>query len=423
MARMILIAIGSSGDVHPVLGIAEELAQRNHEVIIVTNPSFESLVRRLGFEFRPLGTSEEFDTVADDPDVWHRVRGVRLLVRWAIVHTLRPIYELLRELYIPGNTVVVAPLTAFGARVARESFGIPLVTLHLQPVVFRSVHDTPKIPPMLTGQRVPHWLKRFQFYLADRLLVDPLLNRATNAFRAELGLQPVHRFMNHWCHSPDCVLGLFPDWYAPLQVDWPQNTHLTGFPMWDESVVAHHDPRLQQFLEAGSPPLVFTPGSAMRHGKDFFEVAVAATDQLGGRAILLSRHAAHIPRNLPAGIMHFPYVPFSQLLARSAVLVHHGGIGSTAQALAAAIPQLIMAMAFDQPDNANRVQRLGVGRGLFRHEFQVPRVKKMLEHLLRSDEISTRCKQVAARFESARPREEAADWIEHLLPSSEVETS
>ena len=113
--------------------------------------------------------------------------------------------------------------------------------------------------------------------------------------------------------------------------------------------------------------------------------------------------------------MHFPYVPFSQLLPQSAVLVHHGGIGSTAQALAAGIPQLIMAMAFDQPDNANRVHRLGVGDGLFRREFQVAKVKTMLEHLLGSKEIAVRCKQLAARFEAARPREAAAERIEQLL--------
>ena len=85
MNRMILIAIGSSGDVHPILGIAEELASRNHEVIVLTNPSFESLVKQLGFGFRPLGTSAEFDAVADDPDVWHPVRGFKLLARWAML--------------------------------------------------------------------------------------------------------------------------------------------------------------------------------------------------------------------------------------------------------------------------------------------------------------------------------------------------
>ena len=423
MARMILIAIGSSGDVHPILGIAEELAHRSHEVIVLTNPCFESLVKRLGFDFRPLGTSAEFDAVADDPDVWHPVRGFRLLARWAMLHTMRPIYKLLQELYLPGKTVVAAPLTAFGARIAQEKLGIPLATLHLQPVVFRSMDDTPRLPPMLTGSHIPHWLKRFQFYLADRLLADPVVARETNAFRRALGLRPVHRLLDRWCHSPERVIGLFPDWYAPPQADWPPNTRLTGFPLWDESVVVPHDAELQTFLQAGTPPLVFTPGSAMRHGKEFFEVAATTTRQLNQRAIFLSRHTAHIPANLPAGIVHFPYVPFSQLLPQAAALVHHGGIGSTAQALAAGIPQLIMAMAYDQPDNAQRVARLGVGGGLFRHQFRAPRVAKMLGRWLGCVEMSARCQRVAEHFPAARPIQTTANLIEQMLSAPPISSS
>ena len=379
MARMILIAIGSSGDVHPILGIAEELAHRSHEVIVMTNPSFESLVKRLGFDFRPLGTSAEFDAVADDPDVWHPVRGFRLLARWAMLHTMRPIYKLLQELYLPGKTVVAAPLTAFGARIAQEKLGISLA--------------------------------------------DPVVDRETNAFRRALGLCPVHRLLDRWCHSPERVIGLFPDWYAPPQADWPPNTRLTGFPLWDESVVVPHDAELQTFLQAQEPPLVFTPGSAMRHGKEFFEVAATTTRQLNQRAIFLSRHTAHIPANLPAGIVHFPYVPFSQLLPQAAALVHHGGIGSTAQALAAGIPQLIMAMAYDQPDNAQRVARLGVGGGLFRHQFRAPRVAKMLDRWLGCVEMAARCQRVAEHFPAARPIQTTANLIEQLLSAPPISSS
>ena len=404
MARMILIAIGSAGDVHPILAIAGELARRNHEVIVVTNPSFESLVTRLGFDFRPLGTHEEFDAVADDPDVWHPVRGFKLLARWAMLHTMQPIYELLEKLYLPGSTVVAAPLTAFGARIAQEKFGIPLATLHLQPVVFRSVHATPKLPPMLTGRRVPHWLKRLQFYLADHLLADRVLATETNHFRRHLGLPPVRRLLDRWCHSPDRVIGLFPSWYAAPQIDWPPQTVLTGFPLWDESLVTPHDEKLQAFLREGSPPLVFTPGSAMRHGKKFFRVALAVSQRLEKRAIFLSRHTAHIPTGLPSGIVHFPYVPLSQLLPQAAALVHHGGIGTTAQALAAGIPQLIMAMAFDQPDNADRVAHLCVGDGLSPHEFGVQRVAPILERWLGSVEMTARCQSVAERFAGGSSR-------------------
>ena len=401
MARMILIAIGSAGDVHPILAIARELSRRNHEVIVLTNPSFEPLVSRLGFDFRPLGTREEFDEVADNPDVWHPVRGFRLLARWAMLHTMEPIYELLEELYLPQKTVVAAPLTAFGARIAREKLGIPLATLHLQPVVFRSVHATPKLPPMLTGKRVPHWLKRLQFYLADRLLADRILAEETNDFRRRLGLPPVRRLLDQWCHSPDRVIGLFPDWFATPQIDWPPETVLTGFPLWDESQLTDSDEALRDFLASGSPPLVFTPGSAMRHGETFFRVAVAATARMKKRAILLSRHATHIPSDLPTDVVHFPYVPLSQLLPHAAALVHHGGIGTTAQALAAGIPQLIMPMAFDQPDNADRVHRLGVGGGLSPAEFHPPRVAEKLDLWLGSAETTARCRAIAQHFDAS----------------------
>jgi len=420
---MILIAIGSCGDVHPILAIGGELASRKHEVIVLTNPSFASLVKRLGLHFKPLGTSEEFDTVADNPNVWHPVRGFKLLARWAMLHTMRPIYELLQELYLPGQTVVSAPLTAFGARLAQEKIGLPLATLHLQPVVFRSLCETPALPPMLTGPLVPHWLKRFQFYLADHLLADRVLRRETNRFRNELGLPPVRRLLDRWCHSPERVIGLFPDWYATPQEDWPPNTQLTGFPLWDESRLAPHDANLEAFLQSGSPPLVFTPGSAMRHGNHFFEVAVRVARQLRKRAILLSRHTTHIPANLPAGIVHFPYVPFSQLLPQAAALVHHGGIGSTAQALAAGIPQLIMAMAFDQPDNAQRIARLGVGGGLSRRQFRCHRVSRLLGPWLDSGEMAARCRAVSQRFHAAQPIEETANLIEQMLPAPPISGS
>ena len=112
---------------------------------------------------------------------------------------------------------------------------------------------------------------------------------------------------------------------------------------------------------AGEPPIVFTPGSAMYHGQDFFRASVEACKQLNRRGILLTRHAEQIPADLPATIRHFSYAPFSLLLPRAAALVHHGGIGTSAQAMAAGCRQLITPFAHDQFDNADRLRRLGEG--------------------------------------------------------------
>src|SRR5207253_413252 len=136
------------------------------------------------------------------------------------------------------------------------------------------------------------------------------------------------------------------------------------------------------------------PGSAMKQGKAFFAAAVEACVKLGRRGMLLTRFPEQVPSPLPDGIRHFEYVPFSQVFPRAAAVVHHGGIGTTAQALAAAVPQLVMHMAHDQPDNAARVLRLGVGRPISPKAFRAPAVAKALHALSSSPEIAERCRLV-----------------------------
>src|SRR5262249_35856367 len=122
----------------------------------------------------------------------------------------------------------------------------------------------------------------------------------------------------------------------------------------------------------------------------------------------------HLPRDLPLTVRHFDYVPFSQVLPRAAALVHHGGIGTTAQGLAAGIPQLIMPLAFDQPDNAARLGRRGGGRTLPPRSFRGPAVARLLEALLASPEVASRCKELARRVQESRPLEEVCRVVEGL---------
>jgi UDP:flavonoid glycosyltransferase YjiC (YdhE family) len=132
----------------------------------------------------------------------------------------------------------------------------------------------------------------------------------------------------------------------------------------------------------------------------------------------LTRFPEQVPPALPDGIRHFEYVPFSQVFPRAAAVVHHGGVGTTAQALAAATPQLVMHMAHDQPDNAAHVLRLGVGRPISPKGFRGHRVAKALGELLQSPEVAKQCRAVAAKFHGADPLGGACHAIEALIPKS-----
>jgi UDP:flavonoid glycosyltransferase YjiC (YdhE family) len=409
--KIILSPVGSAGDVHPMIGLALALRRRGHQVTFVTSAYFSQTLAELGLEHVELGTKEDFLRLAQHPDLWQPVKSFAYICRHGISQLLRPQYEIIAERFEPGRTLVVSSCLGFGARIAQEKLGVPLVTVHLQPSVMWSEHQSPVLPGMYSGRLAPRWLKRWQFRLGESLLIDPVVREVTGPFREQLGLPPVRQTLRWW-NSPQLVLGLFPRWYAPPQPDWPPNVVLTQFPLWDESELATLSADVEAFLQNGDPPIVFTPGSAMMHGHSFFQAAVRACRQLGRRGMLLTKFHQQIPRRLPSNVGHFPYAPFSCLLPRTAALVHHGGIGSTAQALAAGVPQLIMPMAHDQPDNAARVKRLGVGDWLRPRAFRGPAVARRLARLLDNELVQRNSVVVARRFVGVDPLREACEAIE-----------
>jgi UDP:flavonoid glycosyltransferase YjiC (YdhE family) len=414
--NILLAPVGSHGDVHPFCGIGAEMLRRGHRVTMFTNGAFEPLARRVGLDFVPVGTAEQFAQIVSDPDLWHPTKGWQKVFN--SIAELTPLqYDAMKALVTPGDTVMVGATLAFGARVLQEQLAAPMASVHLQPSIMRSAHETPKLPGMAAIQKAPRWLKRLTFAFADKFVLDRYIGGPLNAFRAGKGLPPVKHITSEWWHSPDLVIGLFPEWFAAPQPDWPRQMKLTGFPLFDEKGLEPLPPDLQRFLESGDKPIAFTPGSAMFHGHDFFEAAADACRILCRRGILLTRHAEHVPARLPQGVIHVKYAPFSELLPRCAALVHHGGIGTTAQALAAGVPQLIQPMSHDQPDNAERVRRLGVGAELPVKQFRGGRVAETLRRLIESADVAAKCREVAQRFVDARPLEETCDLIERLAPN------
>jgi UDP:flavonoid glycosyltransferase YjiC (YdhE family) len=215
-------------------------------------------------------------------------------------------------------------------------------------------------------------------------------------------------------HSPQLVIGLFPEWFAAPQPDWPPNTCLTGFPLYDESGARATPAELAAFLAAGPAPVVFAAGSANAQARDFFETCAEVCRRAGWRGILLSQFPDQVPASLPDGVHHFTYVPFSQVLPRAAALVHHGGIGTTAQAFAAGVPQLVRPLAHDQPDNAARVRRLGAGEFLRPHQYKTGRVLETLGRLMKSEEIRRNCQRLKSNLSVLHALERTCELIEQL---------
>jgi rhamnosyltransferase subunit B len=413
--KILLAALGSYGDIYPQVGLALELKRRGHSVTLFSNPFFEKLAGKYGLDFVPIGDLDQYERFANHPALFDARKSVPVFFNTLLLPNLRSAYDRLLEHIEPDHTVIVSSITVFAARLVQEKHNIPNVTVHLAPLAFKSAYEMPRNAIFSFPNGIPIFLKRFYWWVADKALIDRMLCPELNSFRRELGLPPASRIMTRWGHSPQRVIGMFPSWYATPQPDWPPETCLTGFPLFDEDEEADLAPEVWNFLEAGEPPVLFMPGSLMQQAGPFFKTAVQACQQLGKRAILLSRYRHQIPEGLPHGIRHFEYIPFRKILPCASALVHHGGIGTCAQALRAGVPQLIHPMAYDQYDNAWRLKKIEVGDQIIPKDWHTPAVTEKLDNLTSSRNVRQQCRLYASKIKGTESLEETCELIEAVL--------
>jgi len=254
------------------------------------------------------------------------------------------------------------------------------------------------------------WLRRLALQSPN-----PNDREALPAVRASCAAQGVYQprsLWRQWWHSPDGVLALFPEWFAPSRPDWPQHLLQWDFPLEDMAAEEPLPAALAAFLAGGEKPVVFTPGTGQRHAGAFFAQAAALVRQCGVRAVFLSRKPEQIPQGLPDDIFTAAYAPFSQLLPHARAFVHHGGIGTLAQGLAAGVPQLVTAMSLDQPDNAERIERLGAGLATTLDAFVAGNALPLLQRCLADEGIRAAAATCAQRMRSRPSADGLVDWLE-----------
>jgi UDP:flavonoid glycosyltransferase YjiC (YdhE family) len=173
-------------------------------------------------------------------------------------------------------------------------------------------------------------------------------------------------------------------------------------------------PRLSEFLAAGDAPVLFTQGStAVHHPGDFYRVSLAAAKRLQRRAILIG--AKTVPEVDSPDILTLPYAAYSQVFPHAAVNVHQGGSGTVGEAFRAGRPMLVVPYGWDQPDNASRVQRLGVGLHVPRTAYTVDTASSALAKLLRTAHFSNRAAEVRTQVATENGLATACTAIESIL--------
>lgn len=384
--HFILVFNGTAGDAIPVIGIADQLQQRGHEVVVLGNAAYRPLAEQVALDYVDIVSVEENArrTAERDRSHNHRVRsGLK-----NFISDIDPVYDGIISRLRP-DSVVAAHGLCLGACVARETHAFPLATLHTTTPQFFSATD-----PDGWHREVPRWMRGSMDWVMSRTL-NWVLGTKVDAVRARFGLaKKASRDFRAWSVSPDCVIGLFPEWFAAPQREWPRVTELVGFPLPAVEATAPLSAELQAFLDDGPPPLVCSHSSAVSVTSDFFREVIAVARQLKQRAALLtSPKVVDVP--LPEGVRVFPAAAHSRLYPHASVVVNHAGMGSASAGLRAGVPQFHAPFSYDQPEVAHRSQRLGVSRYLKPGLFTARRAIPLFEELLHDESIRTRCREVA----------------------------
>lgn len=360
MRDFVFALLGTGGDVWPALRIARELRQRGHRVTVLAPEPFAARTQAEGLEFASIDGRDAWRRDVENPAYWGP-DGTRLglLPGGYLQRPLDAVYEHISA-RAPQAPTVVCTRTAYGARFAAERHGLPCVCLGYSSTQFFDVGRLPYRHAVL--RRSPRWLQAGLVAWGDRLS-DATLLPLLNSLRTRFGLQAVQRF-RAWSFFRHPGIALYPDWYDDVQLLAPRGIRQTGFVFAHDADGGPLPPALQQFLDAGPAPLAVSFGTGVAHVAARFRAAMDMVRRTDWRLVFISRFDANVPEEAYGHprVHVLAEADFSALLPRCAALVHHGGIGTAAQAVRAQIPQVIVPIAYDQPDNGQRFQTLGLAR-------------------------------------------------------------
>lgn len=382
--RIILLTRGTGGDFYPFVRIGKALKKHGHEIIFMTHGYYGKEVLTAGLDFAPIDQAESFEDLLGHTPT-NNFKDFAAGLKQGIPSLLTG-YEAHHQIFERKDTLLLAHSnTHLAAQFISEKHDIPIVSIFA----------------------APHTVKNMVFWEEIYLAASDELNR----IRAVMDLPPIYDWRSWWRTVPYNI-GLWPEWFAAPDSSWPVKVQPVGF-ILNEPTTQPLPEEAEQILSNSIPTLLVTHATSTTSQSQFFNQSIEACQALGWQAILVSPHRNLLPQHLPSQTYHFPALPFNGLLPRVNAVIHHGGIGTLAQAIAAGVPQLILGAGFDRPDNAIRAEKLGIARYLPSIYWQANVIAHTLQRLTSSPEIREHCRQFSLQIVYEKPLE----MITHIIKS------
>jgi UDP:flavonoid glycosyltransferase YjiC (YdhE family) len=270
-----------------------------------------------------------------------------------------------------------------------EQHNIPWVTVALSPVTVPSAHIVTQPQPFHLPAGLQLAANRAAWRIGS-IILRQIADRPINRVRAQYHLKPLRESLWLGAASRQLVCVACSPAFQPAPPDWPHFVRMTGFCFWDEPSSWEPPAALQAFLQDDRPYVVVTASSiAPELGGAFasyFQTSVKAVDALGLRVLVIGQSET-------SGLNHsealaLPFAPYSLIFPRATAVIHHGGIGTTAQALRFGVPSLIVPWGVDQFYSASQISRIGAGHYLYWRRYTPARAAAGLSGLIQNKSYS-----------------------------------
>lgn len=414
MVKIVIYALGTNGDIDPMVALAVELIRRGHSVIFLSSDYFESVITAAGCKFVSIGTLEQYHK-GNSVSAWQATNHTDNF-EYYHAPAFEPAFEFMKNLSSGKDSLLLALGDHGGAVAAAEKFDIPFVKIILSPNLIFSTCSPPaplcwSIPQGMPKFFVPFLLRRNRKIKFMRFCKAPHTAHymaTRKRLQCPLKLQKQSKAI--------VQIGFFPEWYALRPSDWPTNLKLVGFPLQNRSSATTRK-EFDVLVERLGAPLIFTTGTGVKDTIELFQEGRKICEQLQVPGIFVGGSQGVEVFHGSALCAHMSYVDFEYALSKALAIVHHGGIGTTAQAIKAGIPQLIRPLKYDQPDNANRIYKLGLGSYVMPERFKVEEVTPMLKSILQKAKSSKALSYYSQEVKCSHAIVEACDAIERVCSS------